>query len=99
MNGESGTPDDVVRPDTRENAVAALPRTGAGNYTLRKRGVFDQALGLDGVDAYSKVVACMTEVEPIASKPFLGGATMTVHNVVAQDGGTVRIRGEVASQE
>ncbi|ATZ28968.1 hypothetical protein ACFZBM_31830 [Streptomyces lavendulae] len=61
-------------------------------YNLRGHGVFEQLLQAPGVTAYTGVFATVAEVYPPSDKPFMGGAVMTVHNVVPLDGERVEIR-------
>ncbi|MEV7419571.1 hypothetical protein [Streptomyces sp. NPDC089919] len=61
-------------------------------YTLRRHGVFDVLLEAPGVNAYTLLFASVAEVYPPTDKPFMGGAVMTVHNVVPIDGELARIR-------
>ncbi|MFE2474875.1 hypothetical protein [Streptomyces sp. NPDC059389] len=84
----------------------AIPPSGGGSqgearadfqqigyyYTLRGHGVFERLLEAPGVAAYTNVCASVAEVYPPTDKPFMGGAVMTVHNVVPLDGEQVRIR-------
>ncbi|WP_327130437.1 hypothetical protein OG311_02710 [Streptomyces sp. NBC_01343] len=84
----------------------AIPPSGGGSrgearadfqqigycYTLRGHGVFERLLEAPGVAAYTNVCASVAEVYPPTDKPFVGGAVMTVHNVVPLDGEQVRIR-------
>lgn len=61
-------------------------------YNLRGHGVFERTLEAPGVTAYTGVFATVAEVYPPSDKPFMGGAVMTVHNVVPMDGNLVQIR-------
>ncbi|MET8755258.1 hypothetical protein ABZW32_34935 [Streptomyces sp. NPDC004667] len=61
-------------------------------YNLRGHGVFEQLLEAPGVSAYTGVFATVAEVYPPTDRPFMGGAVMTVHNVVPLDGERVEIR-------
>ncbi|MFI6007041.1 hypothetical protein ACIA98_43140 [Streptomyces sp. NPDC051366] len=83
----------------------AIPPTGASGgkaraelqqvvyyYNLRGHGTFEAVLEAPGVGAFTGVFASTAEVYPVTDKPFMGGAVMTVHNVVPLDEGRVVIR-------
>ncbi|MFE6100802.1 hypothetical protein ACFVQ4_12650 [Streptomyces laurentii] len=92
--GVNDAPDDVLSPSTHEvTETLQQGQEGAYGYLLARGGLFEQKLNAAGVDAFSRVFVSMTEFNPNDNnKPFLGGAVMTVHNVVPQDGGVVTIR-------
>ncbi|MFJ5546215.1 hypothetical protein [Streptomyces sp. NPDC093225] len=92
-NDANTASDEAIAPDSdgRGKARADLQHVGF-TYTLRGRGVFERLLAAPGVSAFTDVVAGVTEVYDPTNKPFMGGAVMTVHNVVPLDGEQVRIR-------
>ncbi|MFI8435094.1 hypothetical protein ACIGJO_15270 [Streptomyces sp. NPDC079020] len=94
-NGAGRAPNELISPETSGAANDALPRMGAAAYSLHGSGIFNADLGQPGVDASSRVFVSVSEVNPADRKPFLGGAVMTVHNVVPHDDGSVTIRVEV----
>ncbi|MED3928599.1 hypothetical protein P4594_26500 [Priestia megaterium] len=61
-------------------------------------GGFERRLNLSGiVNSSSKVFVSISEIGIINGqvKPFMGSASMEVHNVVPQDDGIVIVRGNV----
>ncbi|BAU85330.1 hypothetical protein SLA_4442 [Streptomyces laurentii] len=96
-SGENNVPDDVIVLEADQAAgMLEDPQSGARSYLIGAGGLFERKLFASGVNAFSKVFASMTEFAPEDhNKPFLGGAVMTVHNVVPQDGGIVTIRADV----
>ncbi|MFJ4909018.1 hypothetical protein ACIQCR_19590 [Streptomyces sp. NPDC093249] len=63
-------------------------------YDLGINGVFTLSFSVPGVTPNSVVMVSMCELGGQSRTPFIGDATMTVHNV-APDNGQVHVRGEV----
>ncbi|MCX4750495.1 hypothetical protein OG455_34145 [Kitasatospora sp. NBC_01287] len=69
-------------------------QTGTYIYDLGIHGVFKLTFTVPGVTSDSVVMVSMTELANGSNLPFVGDATLTVHNV-APGNGTVQLRGEV----
>ncbi|MFB0632623.1 hypothetical protein [Streptomyces sp. AB3(2024)] len=92
-NGNAA-PDQAIRPSGgsgRGEAREDFQQVGY-YYNLSGHGVFERLLEAPGVGAYTGVFATVTEVYPPTDRAFMGGAVMTVHNVVPLEGGRVQIR-------
>ena len=71
----------------------SLRPASAFSYDLGIHGTFTLNFSVPGVTPSSVVMVSMTEINA-NGQPFVGDATVTVHNV-APGNGNVRLRGEV----
>ncbi|MFE4589796.1 hypothetical protein [Streptomyces laurentii] len=78
----------------RVTPVSESPNQFTYIYNLGINGLFTLAFSVPGVTRDSVVMVSMCELDGQTGAPFIGDATMTVHNV-APDDGQVHVRGEV----
>lgn len=74
--------------------VSVSPKLFAYTHDLGINGVFTLSFSVPRVTPSSVVMVSMCELGGQPGTPFIGDATMTVHNV-APDNNQVHVRGEV----
>lgn len=79
-----------------ESSTLTEVMTAQSFFLLDVQGVFTAALNVQPANRSSEVAASIAEADS-NGKPLLGDAVLTIHNVVPEDGDTVRIRAESSS--
>ncbi|MEE1736147.1 hypothetical protein PUR49_06425 [Streptomyces sp. BE147] len=95
--GEGVQPNDAAQDLLQPIAAGDGLKVELYTYSLIAHGIFVQRLSAPNVTPDSRVFAAITEIDKVASRPFVGGAIMTIHNV-APSTDTVTIRAEVGSE-
>ena len=92
--GSGWSAEPALAPETREDDV----RAQSFSFSFRDHHGYERRLNLAGVvNANSRVFVSICELGVFGGqvKPFMGLASMEVHNVVPHDDGIVIVRGSI----